>query len=102
MRITPVVVCGEGPPACFLLVDRMLYQALNNLVDNAVRACAHRVAVAVEWDEAVLSIVIEDDGPGMNEAILRLSYTGRESGGTCVEVVLPVRQQNEETEDSRW
>ncbi len=133
MRITPGVVCGKGPPACFLLVDRMLYQALNNLVDNAVRACAHHVAVAVEWDEGVLSIVIEDDGPGMNEAILRLSYTGpvdtgkggmgiglflsravierfggrlafrdRESGGTCVEVVLPVRQQNEETEDSRW
>ncbi|MEM9435459.1 MAG: sensor histidine kinase [Pseudomonadota bacterium] len=42
-----------------------LYEIIGNLMDNACKWAKSRVAVTVRQDESRLSVVVEDDGPGI-------------------------------------
>jgi signal transduction histidine kinase len=48
----------------------LLFQALTNLVDNAVKHArgGHRVEIAVGLDQGAPSVTVADDGPGIPEA----------------------------------
>ena len=70
----------------FIHADRsLLFEALNNLVDNAVKYAKRKVVVAVSREGATAIIKIQDDGPGIpaNErnAVLRRFYRRSDKPG---------------------
>ncbi|MDX2086859.1 MAG: ATP-binding protein [Kofleriaceae bacterium] len=57
-----------GPAESEAIIDGnpvMLETAVRNLVENALQSGARRIAVGVESDAAMATIVIDDDGPGL-------------------------------------
>lgn len=63
------VVLTEAAPAAAFTDPLLLERALANLIDNAVRyGVRARVSVLADRDEAVLRV--DDDGPGIPEALL--------------------------------
>jgi len=72
-------------------------QAVDNLLDNALRhtPAAGRVEVRAGVRDGVLSVVVEDTGPGFGEALLGTAFEpfvrsgpdGRESAGLGLTVV---------------
>lgn len=60
-----VVREGDGPEPQCARNPGVLY-GLGNLVENAVDFAATQVRVIARWTEAVVVIVIEDDGPGFS------------------------------------
>ncbi len=63
-------VVYEGPPHLAATLRRMgMKRAVTNLVDNA-RRYARVIRVRLEATAAELRIVVEDDGPGIPEAVL--------------------------------
>lgn len=55
---------ADGPEAHVVLRPQMFARALDNLLGNAVRYGA-RAEVWIEGDASSLSVVVEDDGPGI-------------------------------------
>jgi|TARA_B110000902_G_C14283797_1_gene577905 two-component system sensor histidine kinase RegB len=45
--------------------DATLKQAITNLLDNAADACAIDVKVILNWDDKMITLAIEDNGPGI-------------------------------------
>ncbi len=78
------VVRGNFAQRASLLADRMLLQALDNILDNAVEASPNEVEVSVTCDEQQLMIEVRDRGPGLpNEARKRAGkepFTERDGG----------------------
>lgn len=70
---------GSAPPPA-ILADRVITQAIVNVLDNAAEAQAREVAVVARWDANELCLEIDDDGVGIaNELAPRL---GREAVST--------------------
>jgi two-component system sensor histidine kinase RegB len=61
--------CTVAGMAPLIVVDPALDQAVINLLDNALRAGAP-VALALDWNEQRLRIVISDQGPGFSPQVL--------------------------------
>ena len=70
--------------------ERQLTQVVRNLVDNAQRHATSRVAVTLRPDGDALSLIVDDDGPGVPEADRALIFDrftrldearGRAAGG---------------------
>jgi signal transduction histidine kinase len=64
-------------PDCVVRVDAVWFrQAVDNLVDNALRhtPAGGRVEVRAGLDDGVLSVVVEDTGPGFDEALLGTAF----------------------------
>lgn len=57
----------ETSPA--ILADRTLQQALDNVVDNAVRVSAQDIEIWANWDTGVLNLDVRDRGPGLDADI---------------------------------
>lgn len=62
-------VVGDGQDLAVNADARLLGRALDNLVDNALRAGASRVEVRVEPSGSHVRISVDDDGPGIEEAL---------------------------------
>lgn len=50
-----------------IFTDRTLFQALQNLLDNAADASPDRVSMTASWDRETLAIDVRDYGAGMSE-----------------------------------
>ncbi|MCB1747642.1 MAG: HAMP domain-containing histidine kinase [Gammaproteobacteria bacterium] len=59
---------GSTPPPG-IVVDRVLTQAIVNVLDNAAQAAASRVDIESRWSAAELSLTVGDDGPGIDAAL---------------------------------
>ncbi len=60
---------GSGVQPAQVVADRNeVSRAIRNLIDNAVRHAAERVAVSIEERPARWVVVVADDGPGIPEA----------------------------------
>jgi two-component system sensor histidine kinase RegB len=72
---------AAGP---WIAADRVLDQALLNLLDNAADASPGSVEIEAGWDEEMLRVVVCDRGPGFApEALVRAGqafYTTKEGG----------------------
>ena len=68
----PTFAHGDGP---------LLFEAVSNLVDNAIKFARARVVLSVQAEDAKVAIEVLDDGPGLpldeREAVLRRFYRGR-------------------------
>jgi len=77
------LVNGEGN-APKLISDVALTRALINVLDNAARVSPNHVRLILGWNDENISIVIEDEGCGMDEAqLLKLGkhiMTSKEKG----------------------
>lgn len=83
------LVGGSGAP--LIVIEATLDQALINLLNNSADVSDAEVDITMAWDEAKLSIVIEDQGPGFPAEVLR--QAGRvplpaRSGGAGVGLLL--------------
>ncbi|MFZ4626441.1 MAG: ATP-binding protein, partial [Rhodoferax sp.] len=60
---------------CFRGETQDLHEMLGNLLDNACKWAAHRVTIHAQSNAALLTIMIDDDGPGiaveLRQAVLR-------------------------------
>ncbi|MEQ8231017.1 MAG: ATP-binding protein [Gammaproteobacteria bacterium] len=57
---------GEGPrPAPEIVADRVLTQAIVNVIDNAAQAAATQLAVDGRWSRNELVLTVVDDGTGI-------------------------------------
>lgn len=56
-------------PACEIVADRTLAQALSNILNNAAQAAVDTVEVTGSWDEQALKLEIGDDGPGISREL---------------------------------
>jgi signal transduction histidine kinase len=65
----PVRVTGPRDLPQIPLDRTRLEQALGNLLQNAVQAARSRVILSWSRDDAVLRVVVEDDGPGIDPVI---------------------------------
>jgi signal transduction histidine kinase len=87
-----------GPVQVF--ADRnLLFEALSNLVDNAIKFARKNVAISVSKDTSATVIKVQDDGPGIpteeREAVLRRFYrrpgkTSRPGNGLGLSVVTAI------------
>lgn len=77
----------------------LLFEALSNLVDNAVKYARHEVSVAVWRDGSCAIVKVQDDGPGIpaseRQAVLRRFYRradkrGVQSSGLGLSVVAAI------------
>ena len=56
---------GDGPEPICMRNPGVLY-GLGNLVENAIDFAAKEVRIVARWTDAIVVIVIEDDGPGFS------------------------------------
>jgi two-component system sensor histidine kinase RegB len=56
-------------PAPVILTDPTLTQAIQNLLNNAVDASGECINVSLDWDDTRLKLTIEDNGPGLPNAL---------------------------------
>jgi two-component system, sensor histidine kinase RegB len=54
-------------PAPAIITDRVLTQALLNVLNNAADAAISRVTIAATWSDDLLSLEVTDDGSGMDQ-----------------------------------
>jgi len=60
----------DVPDEAWVLADQRLFQrAVENILRNAARHAAHRVSLRYDEDAEVVRIVVEDDGPGIDEEL---------------------------------
>lgn len=73
-----VAFTSQVEPALSIMVERQdLDELLGNLVDNAARHARSRVLVSARAASAMAAVVVEDDGPGMNnEEVMRAVRRG--------------------------
>ena len=66
IRALPLEERGEQPP----LVEPSagLVQGLAMLIQNAVQFAGHGVVVTLDWENATIKLLVEDDGPGFDMA----------------------------------
>ncbi len=82
---------GDGGPAYGVAVDGHLDQVMDNLVDNAIEASpiGGVVRVTVQRRGGLVEVVVDDDGPGMDDTQLAHAFdrfwranTARPGGGS--------------------
>jgi len=69
-----------------IMCDRhLLFEAISNLIDNAIKFGSGRVAIVAARDRDGLSLDVRDDGPGIpgdeREAVLRRFHRGAKAAG---------------------
>ena len=66
IRALPLEERGEQPP----LVEPSagLVQGLAMLIQNAVQFAGHGVVLTLDWENATIKLLVEDDGPGFDMA----------------------------------
>jgi signal transduction histidine kinase len=70
------------PADLVLALDRaQIYRVLANLLRNATEAGARRLVLSVETDQAMTSLLVEDDGPGLPEHVKRNLFKPFASSG---------------------
>jgi two-component system sensor histidine kinase RegB len=66
IRALPLEERGEQPP---LVEPRAgLVQGLAMLIQNAVQFAGHGVVLTLDWENATIKLLVEDDGPGFDMA----------------------------------
>ncbi len=72
------------PDGCLEADQAQLQQVLTVLLDNALQCGASTITASATWDEEAFELLIEDDGPGLPEALrdrlFEAFVTGRERG----------------------
>lgn len=73
-------------PSATIMCDRkLLFEAISNLVDNAIKFGNRRVTIVTARDGAGQSLDVRDDGPGIppgeREAVLRRFHRGSKAAG---------------------
>jgi two-component system sensor histidine kinase RegB len=63
--------CFQGAGETTIVADYALKQAIRHLLDNASDAATTTVTVSASCREVMLQLQIQDDGPGIPDAILR-------------------------------
>lgn len=66
-----------------LSIDIAVERALTNLLDNALKAGAAQIVLSAAMEEQRLTILIEDDGPGIPETALQSFASGRPITSAC-------------------
>jgi two-component system sensor histidine kinase RegB len=61
-----IITDGSTP---YIESDATLKQAITNLLDNAADACAVDIKIILSWDDRLITLAIEDNGPGIPMAI---------------------------------
>ena len=61
-----IITDGSTP---YIKSDATLKQAITNLLDNAADACAVDIKIILSWDDRLITLAIEDNGPGIPMAI---------------------------------
>ena len=65
-----VTIATEGPlPAPSFVADRVLTQAIVNVLDNAAQAANSRVDITGHWSAANLAVTVADDGDGIDASL---------------------------------
>ena len=82
-----ISVFTSDEPACVAVCESELFSAVAALVDNALKyAKGSPVSISVLSNSAVVTIEVEDDGPGLSDAdrerIFDRFYRGETSAGT--------------------
>ncbi len=82
-----IVIGNEVPCSVVLPLDRaQIYRVLMNLLRNAIEAGAKKIAFSVEVENGLVSLLVEDNGPGLPEKVkqnLFKPFTGSgRRGGT--------------------
>lgn len=72
-----------APP---ILCDRkLLFEAISNLIDNAIKFARSQVSISIRRDGQELVLDVQDDGPGIpaeeREAVLRRFHRGAKAAG---------------------
>ena len=71
---------GDRAPAVVDADGKLLFEALSNLVDNAIKFAATSVRIAVRHEGTTTVVEVSDDGPGIppteREAVLRRFHRG--------------------------
>jgi len=65
-------ISGESLPDMLALDREDLLELLGNLLDNAGKWAQHRILFSLHIDNNILKGAIEDDGPGVDQANLKL------------------------------
>lgn len=81
-----IEIAVDVSPLPTIAADReLLFEALANLLDNAIKFGRTRVSVCVRHDDNAIWIAIADDGPGIaadeKEAVLRRFHRARGAAG---------------------
>lgn len=75
-----------------IFTDRTLFQAIQNLLDNAADASPERILFNADWDANLLQIQIRDFGSGINEEIKKQLgqpfFTSKDENGMGLGVYL--------------
>lgn len=67
---------GEELPAMTLLLDKTLIERMiDNVISNAVRYAKEQITMEIQWQDGLLSICIQDDGPGFSEDAQKAAAT---------------------------
>jgi len=66
----------------YQLDSNLFYKIINNLLENALHYAIEKVRVQLRTNHASYEIVIEDDGPGIEKAILNRIFLPFLQGGT--------------------
>ena len=91
------LLCDFGPhdyPR--IIADRVIRQAIGNLLDNAREAGASRIDMLIGRDNSWLNIAVRDNGPGFSEEMLAdfgkpyRSSKGKQGGGLGLFLVVNV------------
>lgn len=75
----------ECAPALVEADEKLLFEAISNLVDNAIKFARSAVSITVAEQAGAVSIDVRDDGPGIapdeREAVLRRFHRGAHASG---------------------
>jgi len=111
-----VVFQGDNGKSLKIRYHPEIIHGLGNLIQNAMQYARHRVTVKWTWDQAAVTVMISDDGPGFPPALLgrlgrslmaesglfiaktllggtgaRLAFGNASEGGAQVHVIWPRR-----------
>lgn len=72
----------EKSPNISAIFDPTIEQSIGNLLNNAAEASPADIIIVCSWDYSVLTLIIEDNGPGINDEVaLRLGQPFNSSKG---------------------
>lgn len=61
---------ATGLPTVALMDEAVVSRVVENMVGNAARFAVSKIRVSATWRDGVLTVCVEDDGPGFAEAAL--------------------------------
>lgn len=61
---------GEAPALTLLLDEKLLSRILDNIVSNALRFAKSKISMEAAWQDGLLTVTVNDDGPGFSEKAL--------------------------------